>query len=119
LQRIFEANIKQKFAPSLKITIYATAVTNMKSPSQAQNTNTITSPITWSNSMLHTWSRNTDFPVFPAVTMTRNASTESEAVKLERLLLILNAAMALAEDAEAIFDSDPDETPKSHSGALG
>jgi hypothetical protein len=111
LQRITEAIIKQKLGQSLNITIYGTAVTNMKSPSQAQSTNNINSPITLSNSMLHTWSLNADFPVFPAVTMTRNASTESEAVKLEKLLLILNAAMALAEDAEAIFDSDPDETP--------
>jgi hypothetical protein len=122
LQRSTEANIKQKLGQSLKITIYGTAVTNMKSPSQAQSTNNINinSPITLSNSMLHTpRSLNADFPVFPADTMTRSASTESEAVRRERLLLILNAAMALAENAEAIFDSDPDETPQSHIGALG
>jgi hypothetical protein len=113
LQRIIEANIKQELSQSPK-TNTGTAVTMMKSPSQAQNINTITSPITLANSMLHTWLLNADFPV-SSVSMT-NTSPESEAVQLQRLLMTLNAAIALAD--EDIFDSDPDETPQSHSGAL-
>jgi hypothetical protein len=47
-----------------------------------------------------------------------NTPPESEAVQRERLLLILNAAIALVDDDN--FDFDPNETPESHfDGALG
>jgi hypothetical protein len=67
--------------------------------------------------LLQAWSRNADFPVFP-ITMT-NTSPESEAVKREELLMILDAAMALLDDDN--FDFDPNETPESHfdDAALG
>jgi hypothetical protein len=91
----------------------------MKSPSQSQNTNTTpnTTPTTLRNSLLQAWARNSeDFPVFP-ISMT-NTSPESEAVKRERLLMILDAAIALVDDNS--FDFDPNDNPESHfDGALG
>jgi hypothetical protein len=87
----------------------------MKSPSPAQNTNT--SPLTLRNSLLQAWSRNAAVtPVFPLI-MTTTSSPESEAVQREKLLMILDAAIALVDEDD--FDFDPDETPQSQHGALG
>jgi hypothetical protein len=91
----------------------------MKSPSHEQNsntnTNTNTNPATLRNSLLQAWSRDAISPVFP-ITRT-NPSPESRAVQREKLLVILDAAIALVDDDD--FDFDPDETPQSHFGALG
>jgi hypothetical protein len=66
--------------------------------------------------LIHALSSDTEFPVFPIVTMP-NTSPESEAVQREKMLLILEAVIALVDDDS--FDFDPNETPESHfDGAL-
>jgi hypothetical protein len=99
-------------------TLKPLSITIMQSPSQTQSTSTNTNLATLSNSMLQVLSSSNaeDFPVFP-ITMTIT-SPASEAVQRERLLMILDAAIALVDDD--IFDFDLNKAPDSHfDGALG
>ncbi len=66
--------------------------------------------------MLQALSSNAEFPAIP-ITMTIT-SPASEAVQRERLLMILDAAIALVDDE--IFDFDPSKAPQPpFDGALG
>jgi hypothetical protein len=86
----------------------------MKSPSPTQNS--YTSPMTLRGSLLQAWSRNAAVTPVSPFTMTNAPSPESEVVQRERLLLILDAAIALVDDNN--FDFDPDETPQSNLGVF-
>jgi hypothetical protein len=87
----------------------------MKSPAPTQNTSS--SPMTLRDSLLQAWSRNAAVaPVSPFTMPNTPTTPESEAVQREKLLLILDAAIALVDDDD--FDSDPDETPQSNLGVF-
>jgi hypothetical protein len=89
----------------------------MKFPNANPNTNAHNNPTTLRNSLIQSWLRNADSPAFPII-MT-NTPPESEADQREKLLMILDAAIALADDDTFDFDFDPNEPPQSPPGALG
>jgi hypothetical protein len=82
-----------------KTTCSITTSTNMKSPSPAERTDIY--PATLINSILQSASNRTDSQAFPIRTTTTNTNTntspESEAVKRQRLLMIIDAVIALLD----------------------
>jgi hypothetical protein len=81
-----------------KTTCSITTSTNMKSPSPAERTDIY--PATLINSILQSASNRTDSQAFPITTTTNtntNTSPESEAVKRQRLLMIIDAVIALLD----------------------
>ncbi len=90
----------------------------MKPPSPTENTstNTNTNPMTLRDSLLQAWSRNSAVAPVAPLTVTNTSSPESEAVQREKLLQILDAAIALIDDDN--FDLDPEETPQSNLGVF-
>jgi hypothetical protein len=105
---VSKKRISSQFSDALeptipKTTFSITASTTMKSPSQAQSTGIYTA--SFSNSIPQSVSINADSQAAFPTTTTNTSSPESQAVKRQRLRMIIESAITLIDDD----DFNPDE----------